>query len=123
MLRKILHTGVSVADLEQAIALYASLGFSVANRFEKPEPKARVATVKKDETAFELWQFEDTNHPLVAFIKNHIAIYSDNLAEDIEALTQQGHKLVIPITEGVVLRYAFVQDASGTCYEVATEKT
>ncbi|HSW98805.1 MAG TPA: VOC family protein [Candidatus Saccharimonadales bacterium] len=122
MLKHVLHTGVAVADLEKAVQLYESLGFAVHKRFEKPEPKAQVATVKKGGTAFELWQFVDAGHPLAAFIRNHVAIYSDNLEADLDALIAQGCKLVIPVTEGVVMRYGFVQDAAGCCYEIATEK-
>jgi catechol 2,3-dioxygenase-like lactoylglutathione lyase family enzyme len=47
MLARVLHTGIEVADLATAISLYTSLGFEVVNEFEKPEPKAKVATVKK----------------------------------------------------------------------------
>jgi catechol 2,3-dioxygenase-like lactoylglutathione lyase family enzyme len=123
MLKRILHTGVAVESLDKTLALYESLGFEIANRFEKPEPRAQVATVKKGDTAFELWQFEDTAHPQVPFISNHVAIYSDDLENDVADFVRQGYTLVIPMTEGVVLRYAFVQDAAGMCYEIATEKT
>lgn len=122
MLKRVLHTGASVADLDIAVALYKRLGFGVVNQFTKPEPKARVATVKHDETAFELWEFEDTTHPQVAFIRNHIAIYSDDLETDVGVLIAEGYKLVIPPTEGVIMRYAFVQDDAGCCYEIATQK-
>ncbi|HTE21601.1 MAG TPA: VOC family protein [Candidatus Limnocylindria bacterium] len=123
MLKQVLHTGVEVADLAKTIELYKSLGFEIANEFEKPEPKARVATVKKGDTAFELWQFEDKSHPQVAFIRNHVAIYSDDLGKDVQQLVDSGYKLVIPITDGVILRYAFVQDAANaSCYEIATKK-
>jgi lactoylglutathione lyase len=122
MLSRVLHTGVGVADLDKAVALYESLGFEVYNRFEKPEPKARVASVKKEETAFELWEFAEPGHPQVAFIRNHVAIYSDDLDADVQELVAQGYTLVIPVTEGVIMRYAFVQDAAGCCYEIATKK-
>ena len=122
MLKKVLHTGVEVADLAKAIELYKSLGFEVAKEFDKPEPKAKAVIMTKGEMAFELWQFEDKEHPQVAFIRNHVAIYSDDLENDVQQLLGAGYKLVIPITEGVVLRYAFVQDAAGACYEIATEK-
>jgi len=122
MLKHVLHTGVEVSDLAKAVALYENLGFEVINKFEKPEPKAHVATVKKDSTAFELWQFENKTHPFVAFIRNHIAFYSDDLEKDVNNLVNDGYNLVIPITEGVLLKYAFVQDPSGACYEIATEK-
>ena len=123
MLKNVLHTGVEVADLAKSVELYKSLGFEVANEFVKPEPKAKVATVKKDDTAFELWQFEDKDHPQIAFIRSHVAIYSDDLEKDVQQLVDIGYKVVIPITEGVILRYAFVQDPSGAfCYEIATKK-
>lgn len=122
MLKKVLHTGVEVADLTKAIELYKSLGFEVTKEFDKPEPKAKVAIVARGEASFELWQFEDKEHPQVAFIRNHVAIYSDDLENDVQRLVDSGHNLVIPVTEGVVLRYAFVQDAAGACYEIATEK-
>jgi catechol 2,3-dioxygenase-like lactoylglutathione lyase family enzyme len=121
MLKRVLHTGVRVADLDTAVALYISLGFTVSGHFEKPEPKASVTTVQKDGAAYELWHFEDETHPYVPFISHHIAIYSDDLAHDVDELVSEGYKLVIPITDGVKLRYAFVQDAAGACYEIGTE--
>lgn len=122
MLTRVLHTGIAVDDLDKAIQFYQNLGFSVHNKFEKPEPKAQVATVKNGDTAFELWHFQDKDHPQVAFIRNHVAVYSDDLETDVHELVQAGFKLVIPITEGVVLKYAFVQNPAGTCYEIATQK-
>lgn len=119
---KVLHTGVAVADLAAAIALYTSLGFTLAKEFDKPEPEAKVAILTKGDTSFELWQFADKEHPQVAFIRNHVAFYSDDLEHDVDELVAKGFKLVIPITEGVVLKYAFVQDPAGACYEIATEK-
>ena len=94
----------------------------MVNKFHKPEPAAEVVTVQKGDTAFELWQFIDTKHPQVPYIRSHVAIYSDSLEEDIHQLEVQGFKIVIPITEGVILRYAFLQDPAGANYEIATEK-
>ena len=122
MLKHVLHTGVEVADLAKMISFYKGLGFEVSNQFEKPEPKAKVAILKRGDVAFELWQFEDSQHPQVRFIRNHIAFYSDDLEHDVQNLVQQGFRLVIPITEGVIMRYAFVQDAADSCFEIATEK-
>jgi catechol 2,3-dioxygenase-like lactoylglutathione lyase family enzyme len=122
MLKRVLHTGVEVDDLEMAVELYKSLGFEIHNRFEKPEPKASVVTVKKGETAFELWRFYDKKHPYVAYIRSHVAMYSDNLETDVQSMIDKGYKLVIPITDGIIFRYAFVWDEAGACYEIATEK-
>jgi methylmalonyl-CoA/ethylmalonyl-CoA epimerase len=122
MLKRILHTGLAVPNLEDAIKMYQILGFKVVNRFSKPDLKAEVALLSKGETTFELFQFNDPSNPQVQFIRNHIAIYSDSIEEDVTNLLEQGYKLTIPITEGVIFRYAYVQDASGTNYEIATEK-
>lgn len=122
MLLRVLHTGIAVDNLEQSITLYESIGYKVVNKFHKPEPSAEVATVQNGDVAVELWKFESFDHPYTAYIGNHIAFYSDNLDEDIQSMQSKGYKVVIPITDGVLLRYAFVQDASGATYEIATNK-
>jgi catechol 2,3-dioxygenase-like lactoylglutathione lyase family enzyme len=123
MLTKILHTGLAVPDLASSIEMYKSLGFEVVKNFNKPDIDADVALVSKGETTFELFEFHNPDHPQVEFIRNHIAIYSNSLEEDIDKLVGQGYRLVIPITEGVIFRFAYVQDMSGTNYEIATDKT
>ncbi|HUY85204.1 MAG TPA: VOC family protein [Candidatus Dormibacteraeota bacterium] len=123
MLKKILHTGLAVNDLEGMIKLYESLGFEVIKRFHKSDINADVVMVTKGETTFELFEFHDQDHPQVEFIRNHVAIYSDSIEEDVNALLKQGYRLTIPITEGVVFRFAFLQDKAGANYEIATEKT
>jgi catechol 2,3-dioxygenase-like lactoylglutathione lyase family enzyme len=120
-LRKILHTGLAVDSLEDAIKMYEALGFKLMKKFSKPDLDAQGAIVQKGETAFELFQFNDLKHPEINFIRIHIAIYSDSLEKDVDQLTKQGFKVTIPITEGVIYRYAFVQDKSGVNYEIATD--
>jgi catechol 2,3-dioxygenase-like lactoylglutathione lyase family enzyme len=122
MLKKILHTGLAVPRLSEAIVMYNSLGFIVTKQFHKPDLNADVAMVTRGETTFELFEFHNLDHPHVKFIRNHIAIYSDDIEKDVDSLLEEGYKLVIPINEGMVFRFAFLQDKSGTNYEVATEK-
>lgn len=123
MLKKILHTGLAVNDLDSALKMYKLLGFEVAKRFHKPDINADVAMVEKGETVFELFEFHDQDHPQVEFIRNHVAIYSDAIEEDVDTLQKQGYRLTIPITEGIIFRFAFLQDEAGTNYEIATAKT
>ena len=123
MLKKILHTGLAVADLESAVELYKSLGFEMVKKFNKPDINADVALVAKGETTFELFEFHNRNHPQVEFIRNHIAIYSDAIEEDVNKLLKQSYRLTIPITDGVIYRFAFLQDKTGTNYEIATDKS
>ncbi|HEY1645632.1 MAG TPA: VOC family protein [Candidatus Saccharimonadales bacterium] len=120
MITTFLHTGIEVEDLDKAITLYIKLGFHVVNRFEKPEPRAYVAQLESENvTGVELWQFMDTKHPQVEYIRQHIAVASDNLEADIKELVRQGCEVVIPITKGVTLTYAFLRDPSGNYIEIA----
>ena len=122
MIRRILHTGVEVADIEKARTLYDNMGFQQIYQLDKPELHAKLIALKKGDTAIELWQFDDHDHQYHQFIKNHISILSDDLDNDVEQLVKNGFKIVIPKTEGDLLRYVFVQDTAGLCYEVAVEK-
>jgi catechol 2,3-dioxygenase-like lactoylglutathione lyase family enzyme len=77
MLKRILHTGVAVPDLEAAIKFYELLGFQEVKRFHKPEPDMDVVMVQRGEIVFELFVFNDLEHPHIPIIRNHVAIYSE----------------------------------------------
>jgi catechol 2,3-dioxygenase-like lactoylglutathione lyase family enzyme len=116
------HAGFAVKDLEQAISLYEKLGFTLARRFEKPEPKAHVASMKdRNGVGLELWQFAE-EHPLNSYIGSHVAFMCDNVRADAKTLADAGFKEVISYTEGIILNYIFVQDEYGTTFELAEEK-
>lgn len=123
MLKRILHTGLAVPNLEAAIELYRSIGFEVEKLFNKPDIDADVALVTKGGTTFELFQFHNPDHPQVEFIRNHVAFYSDDIEQDVAELVKQGYEITIPINEGVIYRFAFLKDQAGTNYEIATEKS
>lgn len=119
MIKGFLHTAFEVKDIEQAIGFYQQLGFKVKKQFDKPEPEAKAAHIVNDNgDTLELWQFIDKDHPQVEYIRRHVAFESDNLEEDIEALKDKGCELVIPITKGVTLTYAFVRDPDGNYIEI-----
>lgn len=119
---KINHAGFAVEDLEKAIELYAQLGFTVKNRFEKPEPHAFVATVVDENGAgLELWQF-DGEHPLQSYIGRHVAFVCDDVRHDAGVMVQNGYKEVIPYTEGVKMNYIFVEDSFGAVFELAQKR-
>lgn len=123
MLTHLLHNGLTVPDLERSKKFYGSLGFEVIKEFHKSDINADVAMVQKGDTTLELFEFHGSDNPQVEFIRNHIAFYSDSLEDDVEALVNAGYKITIPITEGMVFRFAYVQDEVGTNYELATQKT
>ncbi len=119
MIGKFLHTGFEVNDLEEAVKFYKKIGFTLEKQFDKPEPKAKVATViNTDRTTFELWQFIDKDHPQVQYICQHIAFETDDLDGDTKKLVEAGCGVVIPKTRGVTLTYTFVRDPSGNCIEL-----
>jgi catechol 2,3-dioxygenase-like lactoylglutathione lyase family enzyme len=119
---KLNHAGFTVQNLEEAIELYQKLGFTLSRKFEKPIPKAQVASMKDTNgVGLELWQFAE-DHPLNTYIGRHIAFLCDDVRADAKVLTNAGFKEVIPFTEGVVLDYIFVQDTEGTVFELAQEK-
>lgn len=123
MITGVLHTGVRVANLERSIELYEHLGYRIETRFTKDIPKCHAAIVRRGDHAFELFEFEDTTHEWVRYISNHIAFYSDDIEADLADFIVRGYKLVIPINDGTLLRFAYVQDPSGAfCYEMATQK-
>jgi len=122
MITKVLHTGFAVPNLETSIQFYKSLGFSVEKTFDKPELNARAAMISRGETTFELFEFSTSDNPQVNFIRNHIALYSNDLETDLTAMLTKDYVLTIPVTEGVLYRYAYVQDSAGTNYELATDK-
>jgi predicted enzyme related to lactoylglutathione lyase len=123
MIKKFWHAGITVKNLDKAIAQYETLGFKLAKRFEKPEPHANAAIIEHSNgSALELWEWIDYEHPQVEYIKSHLAFVSDNIEEDIEKLVKQGCEVVIPKTEGVLVFYSYVRDPSGNYIEIAQEK-
>ena len=116
------HVGFAVENLETAIATYEKLGFTLSRTFEKPEPKARVASMKDAKgTGLELWQFQE-EHPLRGYIGRHTAFLCENVQNDYRVLLDAGFREVIPFTKGVIMDYVFMKDKNGLVYELAQEK-
>lgn len=117
MILRFLHHGMQVQNLEEAIKFYESVGFKLTKRFEREDLYARAAHVEYEGGVLELWQF-DRSHPYHEFIAEHAAIESDNLDADLALFKNNGFREVIPITQGKILKYAFVQDECGNCIEI-----
>ncbi len=123
MATKFWHVGLTVKNLDKAIALYESLGLKVIDKFEKVEPHANAALMAGPNGAgVELWQWLDELHPQVELIRNHIAFLSDNPDEDVAKLKKQGCKIVIPKTVGILVTYTFLQSPDGKYIEIAQTK-
>ncbi len=123
MIKKFWHVGLSVKNLDEAIAYYKNLGFEIVDKFEKSEPHALAAEMKHaNGSGIEIWQWLDHSHPQVEFIKNHIAFVSDDQDADVQKLVDQGWEIVIPKTTGVKVTYVFLRDPSGNYVEITDIK-
>lgn len=123
MIKKFLHCGMSVKDLDKAVSQYKKLGFKVTKEFEREELKGRAAMLEHpDAGGIELWQWQDRSIPQIEFIEHHLAFLSDNVEEDVRELVANGCEVVIPRTVGAVFIYSYVRDPNGTYLEIASPK-
>lgn len=104
-------------NLEESVAAYESLGFTVFKRFTKPGMKA--AMLFKDDAGVEFFEFESPDGEMEQMIKKHSAFVSDDLEADVQKYLDQGYELAIPISDGTVMkRFAYVKDRAGNYIEL-----
>ncbi len=124
------HAGVTVTDLEVAVAWYAeSFGFEETRRFEKAEFQVKGATLQLGDDVLELLEPYDPEpdpraegalEVLLARVgANHIALNVDDAATAFEKLQADGVSLVTELLEG---RFFFCRDPFGTLIEVRQRK-
>ena len=127
---RIEHVGVTVTDLEGAVAWYTeSFGFEETRRFEKAEFQVKGAALQLGDDALELLEPYDPapGHPsgrelpaLLAQVgANHFALNVDDAAAAYEKLQADGSELVTELLEG---RFFFCRDPFGTLIEVRERK-
>ena len=114
------HIGIRVEDIDSQRAFYETLGFNVAGSFEAASIALHGVMMRKQGgVGVELLHFGDLSNEYVPIIEKHSAFASDNLEEDIERYIAAGYELVVPISEGdVVKRYAYVKDSAGNYIEL-----
>jgi hypothetical protein len=101
---KFWHVGLTVDNLEESIPQYEQLGLEVKDKFEKDTPHALAALmIGPNGAGVELWQWLDSSHPQVEYIKNHVAFLSDDPRKDVQVLVDSGCKVVIPETIGKIV--------------------
>lgn len=119
---KLWHAGIAVKDLEQSMKHWESLGFTLAQRFEKDDPAAHAALmVDQHDTGVELWQFTGDS-PLNKYVGRHVAFICEDARATAQKFIATGWKEIIPFTKGVMVNYTFVEDEFGTYFEFAEVK-
>ncbi len=125
------HGGVSVPDLDAAIAWYARvLGFEVEKKFRIGPAKAKVAMIRKGPLRFELFEVEgaaplpdDRRMPipdLKTHGNKHVAFRVDDLEAFLAEMEEKGVDIAFVVREEFGSG-CFIRDCAGNLIEFVTE--
>ena len=121
------HVAVVVANLDEALARYQTLGFSGGERFALAEQAVEVATLRSGTGWIELIRPTDPDGPIARFLVkrgegvHHVAYAVPDLKAALKSLEAAGIRLIdaVPRTGAHGWRIAFVHPES--CGGVLTE--
>lgn len=97
---KLDHLGIAVANLDEAIRVYETLGLSCSHVETVHEQKVRTATLPLGETNLELLEPTEANSPIGKFLAtrgggiHHLALQVDNIEEKLLELKSLGLRLI-----------------------------
>jgi len=125
------HGGVSVPDLEAAIAWYGRvLGFAVEKRFHIPPARCQAAMIRKGPLRFELFEPEDgaplpegRNHPpsdIRTHGNKHVAFRVASLDGFIAEMDSLGVEVPFVVREAFGTG-CFIRDCAGNLIEFVEE--
>jgi methylmalonyl-CoA/ethylmalonyl-CoA epimerase len=123
------HCGISVPDLEAAIAWYRDmLGFSVVKRVQLDVVPARIAFIKNGNFFIELFQIEgamplpeerrEPNRDICTHGTKHIAFAVDDVPEFIDSLKKRGVDIAMDVSMMEGKAMAFIRDIAGNLIEI-----
>lgn len=121
------HVGIVVADLDQAIAHYETLGFRNGERHDIPEQNIVAVTFRAGPRWVELIQPTDLEGPIARYMAkrgegtHHVAYAVDNIAAEMTRLRDAGVRLIdeTPRSGAHGWKIAFIHPES--CHGVLTE--
>ncbi|MCR4425694.1 MAG: methylmalonyl-CoA epimerase [Firmicutes bacterium] len=101
VIKSVDHIGVAVANLDEALKVYAdTLGIKLAGTETVAEQKVRVAFLPIGETEIELLESTDPEGPIAKFIEKrgegiqHIAVRVDDIESALEEMREKGVRLI-----------------------------
>ena len=123
------HCGISVPDIEAAIAWYQDiLGFSVIKRANIEAVPAKIAFLKHGDFHLELFQIENAaplpeerRHPNLDICTHgtkHIAFAVPDVREFIDGMKKRGVDIAMDVNMMEDKAMAFIRDNSGNLIEV-----
>jgi methylmalonyl-CoA/ethylmalonyl-CoA epimerase len=125
------HLGIAVPRLDEAIAAYEALGFSVEAAHDVPTEKVRAAFLAIGESHLELLEPTDANSAIARFLAkrsglHHVCVLVDDIDAALAELRERGVELVddSPRVGAGGCRVAFVHPraAAGVLLELKEEK-
>jgi len=123
------HCGISVPDLEAAIAWYRDmLGFSLKTRITLEAVGAKIGFMRHGDFQIELFEVpgasplpDDRRYPnrdLLTHGTKHIAFKVENLKGVVDILKQRGVDIAMDVTKMPDGKVAFIRDNAGTLIEL-----
>ncbi|MFC1946102.1 VOC family protein [Chloroflexota bacterium] len=127
------HCGISVPDLEASIKWYQEmLGFTVTDRVEIAEARAKIAFLSHGEFSIELFEVEGAaplpesrrhpNQDVATHGTKHIAFEVADLGSLMEELKQRGVDVAMDIFDVGDKSVAFIRDNSGILLELMSSR-
>ena|SRR3990167_2196052 len=129
MFKKILHIGIAVENLEEAIKRYEALGLKCEGREEVPGERVRVAFFPVGESRIELLEPTSPDSAIAKFIEkrglgiHHLCLEASDLTKRMEELRKKGFHFVgepIKGAHGVTAAFLHPKSMGGVLLELAT---
>lgn len=124
---KILHTSITVKDMEESIEFYCDvIGLELQGRREIPENKAEIAFLgdRESDSRIELTYWKEKEGWIEGDELDHVAFAVPDMDEAIKRFLEQ--KVEIPMEpytlKGSTTRIAFIKDPNGIWLEIVERK-
>lgn len=129
-IKRIDHLGIAVKSLEDGVAAFEALGFTVSDRHDVPTEKVRTAFLPVGESHLELLEPSDPTSVIARFLEkrsglHHVCVVVDDIEAALAALRGRGVALLdeSPRVGAGGCRVAFVhpRSAGGVLLELKQE--
>lgn len=124
---RILHTSITVKDMEESIGFYREvLGLELRSRREIPENKAEIAFLgdRESDAQIELTHWKEKKEWNAGDELDHIAFAVPDMDEAIKGFRKQKVEIAMePYTlKGSTTRIAFIKDPNGIWLEIVERR-
>ena len=126
---KIDHIGVAVVSIDDALAVYRSLGLEEAHREEVPTQKVRTAFLPVGESRIELLEPTADDSPVSQFLirrgggVHHICFAVDDIEAALADLKERGFRLLhdhpVPGADGKLVAFLHPDAGQGVLIELS----